>query len=102
MVDHAPDACARRGGDGFALVLHTAGPAALGGSGAGLGYAGLPNGIALEFDTWADADASDPGDNHVALITRGDFTLRCLLPPPLSKLQVNASACVLTRTASQV
>ena len=76
MVDHAPDSCSRRGGDGFALVLHTEGPAALGGAGAGLGYAGLANGIALEFDTWADADVADPGDNHVAVITRGNLTLR--------------------------
>jgi len=82
VVDHAPDSCARRGGDGFALVLHTAGAAALGGAGAGLGYAGLPNGVALEFDTWADADASDPGDNHVALITRGNLTLRSARPSP--------------------
>ena len=80
MVDHAPDACSRRGGDGLALLLHTAGPAALGGAGAGLGYAGLANGIALEFDTWADADVADPGDNHVAVITRGDLTLRRVFP----------------------
>ena len=75
-MDHAPDACSRRGGDGFALLLQTEGPAALGGAGAGLGYAGLGNGVALEFDTWADADVADPGDNHVAVITRGNLVLR--------------------------
>jgi hypothetical protein len=76
VVDHAPEACTRRGGDGLALVLHTAGAAALGGAGAGLGYDGLPAGVALEFDTWADAAAADPGDNHIAVLTRGNATLR--------------------------
>ena len=77
------------------MVLHTAGPTVLGGSGAGLGYAGLPNGIALEFDTWADADAADPGDNHVALITRGSLTLRsaCLRPPRVEQGSQSQGAC---------
>jgi hypothetical protein len=102
VVDHAPEACTRRGGDGLALVLHTAGAAALGGAGAGLGYDGLPAGVALEFDTWADASAADPGDNHIAVLTRGNATLRrvcttlsaCGTPArPLTRV-LNCAVCV--------
>ncbi len=94
VVDHAPELCTRRAGDGLALVLQRgAQPAvALGLPGAGLGYAGLPGGVAVELDTWADADARDPGDNHVAVLTRGAATLRCegragnVTAPPVSLL----------------
>jgi hypothetical protein len=61
------------GGDGLALVVQTAGPDALGGLGAHLGYGGLANSLAVEFDThfnaWPGLD--DPNDNHVAVQTRG-------------------------------
>lgn len=47
--------CVSRGGAGFAFVVQTAHPGALGDSfGSGLGYAGLPSSLAVEFDTWAD------------------------------------------------
>jgi hypothetical protein len=110
VVDHSPDACTRRGGDGIALVLHTSGPAALGAAGAGLGYDGLPSGVALEFDTWADASAADPGDNHVAVLTRGNATLRrvargahgargarCRIPHAPMVSRAGACACVRVR-----
>lgn len=80
VVDHMPDACVRRLGDGLALVLQrSAGSSALGLPGSGLGYAGLPGGaVAVEIDLWADSDARDPGDNHVAVLTRAEATLRCV------------------------
>jgi hypothetical protein len=45
--------CSITGGDGFAFVIHADGntSAALGGGGGGLGYAGIRNGLAVEFDT---------------------------------------------------
>ena len=52
-------ACTVAGGDGLAFVLHgdpRAGSAALGGGGGGLGYAGLPAALAVEFDTWYNAE----------------------------------------------
>ena len=78
VVDHMPEACVRRLGDGLALVLQrSGGSTALGLPGSGLGYAGLPGGaLAVEVDLWADSDARDPGDNHVAVLTRAQATLR--------------------------
>ena len=45
--------CSVRGGDGLAFVVHgdANASAALGRGGAGLGYAGIRNGIAVEFDS---------------------------------------------------
>ena len=57
--------------DGMAFVLHNATdsfiPEVSGGS--GLGYAGLPNSIALELDTYEGTN--DPSDNHLGLHTEG-------------------------------
>ena len=78
VVDHAPDACERHPGDGIAFVLQrSAGSAALGLPAGGMGYSGLPGGaLAIELDLWSDADLRDPGDNHVAVMTRGAGALR--------------------------
>ncbi len=61
------------GGDGLAFVVQNVGPDAAGGSGGLLGYAGIPNSLAVEFDThlnhWPGVD--DPNDNHVAIQSRG-------------------------------
>ena len=48
------ESCATAGGDGFAFVLHRdpSGSAALGTNGRGLGYEGIENSLAVEFDTW--------------------------------------------------
>ena len=70
-VDHVPQLCERRMGDGLALVLQRSSLHALGASGSGLGYAGIPASVALELDTWADAESRDPGDNHLAVLSRG-------------------------------
>lgn len=40
-----------RGGSGFAFVLQAAGASAVGRAGSGLGYDGIPNSLAIEFDT---------------------------------------------------
>lgn len=76
--------CRSRGGHGFAFVIQTAHPAALGagfaaaggigsgsGSGSGMGYEGIRSSVAVEFDTWADYDQLDPYENHVSVHTRG-------------------------------
>ncbi len=70
-------ACTVAGGDGLAFVLHgdaRAGSGALGAGGGGLGYSGLTNALAVEFDTWYNAEgassASASGDlpyDHVAV-----------------------------------
>ncbi|KAJ3288834.1 peptide-N4-(N-acetyl-beta- glucosaminyl)asparagine amidase [Rhizoclosmatium sp. JEL0117] len=60
------------GADGLALVLHSAGPSAIGDGGGGLGYQGIPSSIAVEFDMYASRDTcADPDGNHVSVQTSG-------------------------------
>ena len=58
--------------DGIAFVIQNAeaGTAALGGSGGGIGYDGIPNSLAVEFDTYANLGPgpnNDPNANHVGV-----------------------------------
>lgn len=67
------------GGDGFAFVMQNSGPQAAGGKGVGLGYAevgreeasiphpGIRSAVAIEFDTYKNADRLDPNANHIAI-----------------------------------
>ena len=65
------------GGDGFAFVIQSSPNAiqAIGGAGGSLGYGGITNSLAVEFDTWdsddPDQDFLDPNANHVAIHTAG-------------------------------
>jgi hypothetical protein len=66
----------RDGGDGFALVIQNDSPAPLGDYGGGIGYAGIPNSLAIEFDTYGNEPQSginDPSSNHVSIQTRGQL-----------------------------
>ncbi len=65
---HAAAMCCTPG-DGFAFVIQTASPTALGSGFGGLGYAGIPNSLAVEFDTFANT--WDPNANHVAVQSCG-------------------------------
>lgn len=75
-VDQSRGTCTRRGGDGFAFVVQNYGPRALGLGGGNLGYGGISNAFAVEFDTWFDAELKDPYENHLAILTRGTGELR--------------------------
>jgi hypothetical protein len=61
--------------DGFAFVIQSApaGTAALGTTGAGeyLGYAGIPNSIAIEFDTYQNTNYGDPAGPHIGIQSNG-------------------------------
>jgi hypothetical protein len=70
------------GADGVAFVLQNSGPSALGGRGAGGGFAlsegagdreapGIPQSIAVFFDTFRNQDIGDPSDNFVTICTAG-------------------------------
>ena len=52
--------CRSRGADGFVFMIqNSATPAALGRGGRGLGYDGIENSIAVEFDTWFNPELLD-------------------------------------------
>lgn len=64
------------GADGFALVIQNTGLNAIGGNGCRNGFDGIPNSLAIEFDTWDSTsceagEVNDPNDNHVSVLTRG-------------------------------
>ncbi len=68
--------CRSRGGDGFAFIIHATdssnlGPGTIGNPGLGLGYDGIPNSLAVEFDTYHNYEVLDPYENHVSVHTRG-------------------------------
>jgi hypothetical protein len=62
------------GADGFAFVIQNADLLALGDDslgGSGLGYNGIPNSVAIEFDTWRSTDLGDPNGNHISVHSAG-------------------------------
>jgi hypothetical protein len=59
------------GADGIAFVIQNTSDTIIGEFGAGIGYAGIPNSIAVEFDTWYNSPGDDPDDNHIGIQTRG-------------------------------
>jgi hypothetical protein len=62
---------AANGADGLAFVIQNSSIDAIapaGSGGATLGYAGIPNSVAIEFDTFDD---SEPNGNHISVQTLG-------------------------------
>eukprot|EP00939_MAST-03C_sp_MAST-3C-sp1_P004896 g4896.t1 len=68
-------ACTVHGGDGFAFVLHgdTSGVNALGGGAKQIGYGGIRNSVAVEFDTWFNPGMGDLFSDHVSVHGSGPF-----------------------------
>jgi hypothetical protein len=58
------------GADGIAFLVQTQGPRALGGWGGGLGYRGITDSVAVEFDTFQNT--TDPSSNHLAVVLGGN------------------------------
>jgi len=66
------DRCMARGGDGFAFVIHDNNFShALGAGASSMGYGGIDNSIAFEFDTWYNSELGDLYQNHIAVHTMG-------------------------------
>ena len=59
------------GADGFAFVVQNSSVSALGMAGGNLGYGGIPNSVAVEFDTYHNGVNVDPNSNHISVHTRG-------------------------------
>ena len=61
--------------DGFAFVIQNSpmGASAVGGVGGDIGYAGIPNSIAIEFDSYPNAGAgsNDPSYQHIGIQSNG-------------------------------
>lgn len=81
-----------RGADGFAFVLQNSGLHALGGRGSAGGFAlgdgygnpdrpGIPESLAVFFDTFKNRDAKDPSGNYIGIFTNGP-TGQMRWPPP--------------------
>jgi peptide-N4-(N-acetyl-beta-glucosaminyl)asparagine amidase len=58
------------GADGFAFVIQNQGLGAAGGGGSDIGYGGIPDSVAVEFDTFQFGN-NDPNGNHISVHTRG-------------------------------
>ena len=58
------------GADGIAFVLQPV-STGLGSTGGGLGYEDIEPSLAIEFDTWQNADNSDPSYDHMAIMQDG-------------------------------
>jgi len=57
------------GAEGFAFVLQADSPSGRGTEGANLGYSGLRNSLAIEFDMTQNTGKSDPAFQHISLHT---------------------------------
>lgn len=68
----------KSGADGLCFIWQANSPQALGlkGSNHGgcLGYEGIENSYAIEFDTWHNGEHSDPSDNHIGFDINGSLT----------------------------
>ncbi len=62
------------GADGMTIMIQGNDPFQVGVNGSGLGYGGIGNSLAVEIDNW-DSGMLDPSDNHLGLLTNGDYSM---------------------------
>lgn len=65
FMDDAYTHCRARGGDGFAFVIQNHHEVALGKNGMEMGYGGIPNSLAIEFDTRYKKKQKKPSFNLI-------------------------------------
>ena len=58
--------------DGITFVVQSSSPNAIGGNGGGLGYSGIGNSLAVEFDNFQNTQFGDPQGHHVGILLGGD------------------------------
>jgi len=72
------------GADGLVFVIQT-NSSTVGGSGGGMGYAGLPNSLGVEFDNWYnDTVGNDLNDNHVGIDLGGNISSALQVASPFA------------------
>lgn len=60
------------GADGFTFTIQNEGPTAMGLYASGIGYYGITNSLAIEFDTWNNMPSyCEPNGNHIAVQSLG-------------------------------
>ncbi|ORX53095.1 concanavalin A-like lectin/glucanase [Hesseltinella vesiculosa] len=70
-ISNAEGGPATGGADGMAIVIQGNQQPRLGDGGCELGYGGIRNSLAIEFDTYPSVDrAADPSDNHISVHAR--------------------------------
>ena len=80
--------------DGLAFVL-AASPTGLGSSGQGMGYQGVNNSFAIEFDTYDNGYYDSYSNNHVAVSANGSFvTSTPVFPYGQSYCYGNTTGCM--------
>ena len=60
------------GADGITFVLKNTATPEIGNPGGGMGYEGINNSLAVEFDTWQNNDLGDPFFDHIAIVSSGN------------------------------
>jgi hypothetical protein len=71
------------GADGFAFLIQNRGRCAIGSGGYGLGYDGIRNSLAVEFDTAQNQLQGDPSHPHIGIHTRGSTSEQDRIAPPV-------------------
>jgi len=61
-----------QGADGFSFILNGS-DKLLGGAGGGIGYSGIDNSLAIEFDTWNNGFVDGGNGNHIGINLDGDL-----------------------------
>src|SRR4030042_6485994 len=69
------------GADGLTFAIQP-NSSAEGSPGQGLGYGGIPNSFAVEFDTWQNTDEGDPDANHIGIDLDGPLQSVQTATPP--------------------
>ncbi len=77
--------------DGFAFVIQNSSLSALGSGGGGIGYDGIPNSLAIEFDTYLNGFDLDA--NHIAVQSNGTSanSSNHTTTPPLGRVSLPVS-----------
>lgn len=64
------DSATTCGADGIVFTVQTVSNN-VGGAGGGIGYAGIPNSVGIEFDSWNNGSGDNNSSNHVGLDVNG-------------------------------